>query len=100
MIVVDAEAAGRDFVLAIHDIFTIAGRGMIVVGHVESGTLRPGETVEVWAGSHLLATAPAWIDLICRRTDPRQISLLLGGIGEGVLAIGRTVRRPATAPRN
>jgi elongation factor Tu len=100
MVVVNAEAAGQDFVLTIHDVFTITGRGTVVVGRVESGLLRPGETVEVWAGGQLLATAPAWIDMICGRRDPRHISLLLGGIGKDVLACGQTVRRPATALPN
>lgn len=97
---VNAEAASQDFVLTIQDVVTITDRGSGVVEHVESGVLRSGETVGVWAGGQLLATAPAWTDMICGRGDPGRISLLLGGIGEDVLAIGPTVRRSATAPPN
>ena len=91
-----AEASGQDFVLTIADVFSITGRGTAVIGLIESGVLRTGETVEVWDDNRLITTARATVELICsRRADPRSISLMLGDIDEGLLRTGQTIRRPA-----
>ena len=42
----------QDFALTVQEVFRIVGRGTVVVGTVESGALRGGETVGVWAGDH------------------------------------------------
>ncbi|MFC0545584.1 hypothetical protein [Kutzneria chonburiensis] len=85
----------RDFVLTIHEVFTIPGRGTVVVGTVESGVLRGGQTVGVWAGDHLIATTPAWFELIWRPDHPRRLSLLLSDVDRGVVGVGHIVRRSA-----
>lgn len=82
-----------DFGMTIQDVFSITGRGMVVVGNLQSGVLRAGETVGVWAGEELVATAPAWIEMVGKHV-PGRICLLLQGVGKDVLAAGQTVRSP------
>lgn len=89
----DDEIARQDFVLTIQDVFDIAGRGTIVVGTIESGVLRSGETVGVWAGDQLLVSMPATIDMIRNPGNPPRIGLLLGGVDKDILGVGQVVRR-------
>ena len=37
----------QDFLMPIEDVFSIAGRGTVVTGRVESGRIKVGETVEI-----------------------------------------------------
>jgi hypothetical protein len=67
-----------------------------VIGRIESGVLRTGETVEIWDGGRLVTTAPATIEMITsRRADPKTIGLLLGDVDKDLLSSGQTIRRPA-----
>ena len=93
-----ADAAGEDFVLTVIDVFRLTGRGTAVIGRIESGVLRTGETVEIRDGGKLVATARATAEMITsRRADPRAIGLLLGDVDKNLLSSGQTIRRPAAA---
>jgi elongation factor Tu len=37
----------KPFLMPIEDVFSISGRGTVVTGRVERGTLKPGEEVEI-----------------------------------------------------
>lgn len=87
-------ASTEDFALSIVDVFNLTGRGPVVVGPVESGVLRTGETVEVWDGDVLLGTAAAQLEFVCSRpADPRSVALLLSTMEIGALHGGQVVRR-------
>jgi translation elongation factor EF-Tu-like GTPase len=52
----NTDESGEDFVLAIVDVLSVTGRGTAVIGSIESGVLRTGETVEDWDDDQLVAT--------------------------------------------
>ena len=90
-----AGTAGEDFELTITDVFHLTGRGTAVIGRIESGVLRSGESVEIWDNERLVATAQATVEMITsRRADPGTIGLLLGDVDKNLLTSGQTVRRP------
>jgi elongation factor Tu len=93
-----SDGAGEDFVLKIVDVFTLTGRGTVVVGPIESGVLRTGESVEIYDDERLVMTARADVELIRSRTaDPRIVALRLGNVDKALLRSGQTVRRPAAS---
>jgi uncharacterized protein YcgI (DUF1989 family) len=53
------EPSSEDFVLSIVNVFTLTGRSAVVIGPVESGVIRSGESVEIWDGDALVCAAPA-----------------------------------------
>lgn len=92
----DAMSAPEDFALAVADVFRVTGRGTVVTGRVESGSLRSGETVQVWDAGELVATATATVEMACGpRRDPALAGLLLRDVEAGLLAAGQTIRGPA-----
>ncbi|HIZ38074.1 MAG TPA: hypothetical protein H9815_20045 [Candidatus Ruania gallistercoris] len=54
--VVPPPAAG-DSLLTVEDVFTITGRGTVVTGAVDRGTLRVGQQVAVYRGGQAVATS-------------------------------------------
>ncbi|MFF2653904.1 hypothetical protein [Streptomyces sp. NPDC058045] len=96
-------ADAQDFVLTIEDIFTITGRGTVVVGPVASGVLKNGETVEVREGDQVITTGRAFVEFVCRPGRPprptNRVSLCLGTLDRDLLKTGQTIRRrtPPTA---
>ena len=43
----DMNTFDRSFLMTIEDVFSIKGRGTIVVGRIESGIVRVGDTAEI-----------------------------------------------------
>ena len=93
------DPSSQDFVLTIVDVFTLTGRGTVVIGPMESGvTPHPADLVEIWDGKELVCNARATVGMIrSLKADPRSIALLLGDIDKNLLRTGQTVRRSATA---
>jgi elongation factor Tu len=91
------ESSSEDFVLSIVEVFTLTGRGTVVIGPVESGVIRTGESVQIWDGDALVATVSVAVGggLRGRDVDPRSIPLLLGDLDKALLRAGQTVRRSA-----
>jgi len=91
------ELSSEDFVLSIVNVFTLTGRGTVVIGPIESGVIRSGESVEIWDGDALVCTVPVAVGggLRGRDVDPRSIPLLLGDLDRNLLRAGQTVRRSA-----
>ena len=88
------EHESEDFALDIVDVFELTGRGIVVMGPIRSGTLRTGETVEVWDGQLLVMRAEAGVELVCSRSaDPATIGLRLGSVNGALLAPGQVVKK-------
>jgi hypothetical protein len=88
------------FELTVVDVFTLTGRGLVVCGPIEHGSVRTGERVGVWRDEHLVATAIAQIEMICKRdADPRSSAIVLrGGIDRDQVRPGDLVRRLVDHP--
>lgn len=97
------DADQQDFSLTVEEVFTITGRGPVVVGSITSGIFRTGETVEIWQGGALVATTRASVEMVCRpgsdpKDRPHLDSLGLFDVDKQLLAPGHIIlRRHKTA---
>jgi elongation factor Tu len=57
------------FQMTIGDIFSIRGRGTVVIGFIERGTLKVGDTVEIKGQIGVKRTVVAGIEMFRRRIE-------------------------------
>lgn len=81
------------FSLTITHAFTVTGRGTAVIGPIESGLIRNGDTVEVWDGEAVVARGRVQVEDVRKLgADPRTIGLTLGAVDVDLLSPGQIVR--------
>jgi len=78
-------AVNEPFLMAIEDIFTIQGRGTVLTGKVERGTITVGAEVEI-VGSKNFKTVCTGLEMYHKLLDSAQV-------GENVGALVRNVRK-------
>jgi len=78
-------AVNEPFLMAIEDIFTIQGRGTVLTGKVERGTIIVGAEVEI-VGAKSLKTVCTGLEMYHKLLDSAQV-------GENVGALVRNVRK-------
>jgi len=78
-------AVNEPFLMSIEDIFTIQGRGTVLTGKVERGTIIVGSEVEI-IGSKILKTVCTGLEMYHKLLDSAQV-------GENVGALVRNVRK-------
>lgn len=88
------------FLMAIEDVFSISGRGTVVTGRVERGTLKKGAEIEIVGyGSHLKTTVTG-IEMFKKQLDAAvagdNCGLLLRSIKREQLKRGMIVAQPGT----
>ncbi len=89
------------FMMTIEDVFTIAGRGTVVTGRVERGTLVPGSTVELLGlGGEPRAIVVTSIQSFHKeRKEARageNVGLLLRGVGRDEIVRGQVLVVPGS----
>ena len=93
--------ADKPFLMPIEDVFLIQGRGTVVTGKVERGTLKPGEEVEIVGGSDRpLKTVAVSLEMFRKVLDEAlpgdNIGILLRGISKDEVWRGQVVAKPGT----
>jgi elongation factor Tu len=93
--------ADKPFLMPIEDVFLIQGRGTVVTGKVERGTLKPGEEVEIVGGSDRpLKTVAVSLEMFRKTLDEAlpgdNIGILLRGISKDEVWRGQVVAKPGT----
>ena len=74
------------FLLIVADIFDIRGRGIVVVGKIQSGTISVGDTLTLSHGSHQRRVSVLSIEKFQRRDlhdateGPEDVGIGLGGV--------------------
>jgi elongation factor Tu len=91
----------KPFLMPIEDVFTISGRGTVVTGRVERGTLKVGEEVEiVGLREEPLKTVATGIEMFRKVLDEAlpgdNIGVLLRGIGKDEVERGMVLAKPGT----
>jgi elongation factor Tu len=91
----------KPFLMPIEDVFTITGRGTVVTGKVERGTLKVNETVEiVGIKDTKQTTTVTGIEMFRKLLDTAQagenVGLLLRGIKREEVERGQVVCKPAS----
>lgn len=91
----------KPFLMPIEDVFTITGRGTVVTGRVERGTLKVGEEVEIVGLSpERKKTVVTGVEMFRKILDEAQagdnIGVLLRGIQREEVERGQVLAKPGT----
>jgi len=94
-------ATDKPFLMAIEDVFTISGRGTVVTGRVERGTLKVGDEVEiVGLSDEIKKTVVTGIEMFRKTLDEAvagdNVGVLLRGIGKDEVERGQVLAQPGT----
>jgi len=89
------------FMMPIEDVHTIAGRGTVVTGRVERGTLQPGQTVEIVgmdAGERavVVTSMEAFRRPLPEARAGQNVGLLLRGVRRGEVRRGQVLAVPGS----
>ncbi|MFD8068267.1 elongation factor Tu [Streptomyces parvulus] len=86
------------FLLSVENVLTITGRGTVVTGAVERGTVRVGDRVEVFGA--FVETVVTGLETFGKPMDEAQagdnVALLLRGVGRDAVRRGHVVAAPGS----
>lgn len=89
------------FRMVVEDVFSIAGRGTVVTGKIDTGTVRPGDEVLIRGGGRDLKATVTSIEsfrkVIASAQAGNTIGLLLQGIGRAQVERGFELLSPEGA---
>ena len=91
----------KPFLMPIEDVFTISGRGTVVTGRVERGTLKVGEEVEiVGLREEPIKTVATGIEMFRKVLDEAlpgdNVGVLLRGVAKDEVERGMVLAKPGT----
>ncbi|KAM3247053.1 hypothetical protein P3L10_008820 [Capsicum annuum] len=88
------------FLMAIEDVFSIAGRGTVATGRVERGTVRIGDTVDIVGLRDTRTTTVTGVDMFQKILDEAMagdnVGLLLRGIQKVDIQRGMVLAKPGS----
>jgi elongation factor Tu len=90
----------RPFLMPIEDVFSISGRGTVVTGRVEAGTVKVGEEVEIVGIKDTRKTVCTGVEMFRKLLDSGQagdnIGALLRGVGREDVERGQVLAKPGS----
>jgi len=90
----------KPFLMAIEDIFSIAGRGTVVTGKIERGVIHPNEEVEIVGLRPTQKTTAISIEMFNKTLDEGRagdnVGILLRGLKKEEVERGQVVAKPGT----
>jgi elongation factor Tu len=90
----------KPFSMPIEDVFSITGRGTVVTGRVEQGTLNVGDQVEIIGLRDLQKTTVTGVEMFRKLLDSAlagdNVGLLLRGIGKDDVERGQVIAKPGS----
>ena len=91
----------KPFLMPIEDIFSITGRGTVVTGRIETGTIHVNDAVElVGFGDAPRSTTVTGVEMFRKLLDQGEagdnVGLLLGGLGKNDVKRGEVVAKPGS----
>ena len=90
----------RPFLMPIEDVFGIKGRGTVVTGRVERGTLKQGEQIEIIRSGDVRQTVATGLEMFHKLLDSTEagdaVGILLRGVDRDEVERGQVVVRPGT----
>ena len=97
---VPARLTDRPFLMPIEDVFGIKGRGTVVTGRVERGTLKQGEPIEIIRSGDVRQTVATGLEMFHKLLDTTEagdaVGILLRGVDRDEVERGQVVVRPGT----
>ena len=93
-------AKDRPFLMPIEDVFSISGRGTVVTGRVERGTVNVGEEVEIVGIKETMKTTVTGVEMFRKLLDSGEagdnIGALLRGVGREEVERGQVLAKPGS----
>jgi elongation factor Tu len=90
----------KPFLMSIEDVFSITGRGTVVTGRVERGTVKVGDEIEIVGFGETKKTVVTGVEMFRKLLDQAQagdnIGCLLRGIGKDEVERGQVLAKPAS----
>ncbi|MCH7841342.1 MAG: elongation factor Tu [Chloroflexi bacterium] len=90
----------RPFLMPIEDVFGIKGRGTVVTGRVERGTLKQGDNVEIIRWGDVRETVATGLEMFHKTLDTTQagdaVGILLRGVDREEVERGQVLVAPGT----
>jgi len=94
----------KDFLMPIEDVFSIAGRGTVVTGRVESGIIKVGEAVEICGVKDTTTSVCTGVEMFRKQLDRGEagdnIGALLRGVARDEVLRGQVLCKPGSVPIN
>merc|ERR1712070_1306367 len=92
----------KDFVMPIEDVFSISGRGTVVTGRIEAGTLNVGDNVEIVGLKDSTKTTCTGVEMFKKQLDRGQagdnVGALLRGVTRQDVLRGQVLCKPGSVP--
>ena len=90
----------RPFLMPIEDVFGIKGRGTVVTGRVERGTLKQGEEIEIIRSGDVRKTVATGLEMFHKLLDTTEagdaVGILLRGVDRDEVERGQVVVKPGS----
>ncbi|GAB4152629.1 MAG: elongation factor Tu [Planctomycetaceae bacterium] len=90
----------KPFLMAIEDVFSIEGRGTVVTGRIEAGTIKVGEKIEIIGLRDTIETTCTGVEMFNKTLDEGQagdnVGILLRGIKKDDVERGQVLAHPGT----
>ena len=90
----------QDFLMPVEDVFSISGRGTVVTGRIEKGTIKVGETIEIVGFSDTKTTTVTGVEMFRKEMEQGQAGdncgVLLRGIKKEDVERGQVLCKPKT----
>jgi elongation factor Tu len=90
----------KPFLMSVEDVFSITGRGTVVTGRVDRGTVKVGDEVEIVGFGETRKTVVTGVEMFRKLLDQAQagdnIGTLLRGIGKTEVERGQVLAKPGT----
>ncbi|MDR2359970.1 MAG: elongation factor Tu [Oscillospiraceae bacterium] len=92
--------ADKPFIMPIEDVFTITGRGTVVTGRVERGSLKPGDEVEIVGITETKKTVVTSMEMFHKILDYVEAGdnagCLLRGVAKADVERGQVLAKPGS----
>jgi len=90
----------KDFLMPVEDVFSISGRGTVVTGKIDRGTINVGEEVEIVGIRDTQKTTVTGVEMFRKEMDQGQAGdncgILVRGIGKDDVQRGQVLCKPGT----
>jgi elongation factor Tu len=90
----------KDFLMPVEDVFSISGRGTVVTGRIERGTIKIGESVEIVGIRDTQTTTVTGVEMFRKEMDQGvagdNCGVLVRGIGKDDVERGQVLCKPGT----